>query len=132
MTPAQKLLVQSSFALLESASENTAAEFYKRLFELDAGLRPLFKTDMSEQGRKLMQMIGVVVYGLDCFDEVIPLVQALGSRHIGYGVKDQDYETVSNAFLWTLQKRLDTAFTEEVKEAWIAAFTTVTTLMKTA
>jgi hemoglobin-like flavoprotein len=132
MTPEQKRLVQASFEQVMPISEAAARLFYNRLFELDPRLRPLFKGDLQEQGRKLMQMIGMVVKGLDRLDEIVPAAQALGQRHVAYGVKDQDYETVGAALLWTLAKGLGAAFTPETKEAWTAAYKLLTASMTSA
>ena len=70
MTPAQKVLVQTTFAKLVPIADQAAALFYGRLFAAAPALRPLFKTDLGEQGRKLMQMIGVCVKGLDALDRM--------------------------------------------------------------
>ncbi len=58
MTPDQRRLVRDSFARVAPIAEQAAELFYGRLFELDPALKPLFKGDMKEQGRKLMAMIG--------------------------------------------------------------------------
>ena len=129
MTPNQKLLVQSSFTQLQAVSQSVAAEFYDRLFELDPSLRPLFKNNIEEQGRKLMEMLRLVVNNLDRLDEILSTVQGSGSRHVSYGTKAHDYETVGNALLWVLRKRLGTAFTKEVEEAWVIAYNTLARLM---
>ena len=68
MTPAEKSLVQTSFAKVAPIAEQAAALFYGRLFEMDPSLRPLFKGDIREQGRKLMNMIAFYVLGLDALD----------------------------------------------------------------
>lgn len=132
MTSAQKLLVQTTFAALAPIADTAAALFYGRLFEIDPSLRSLFKGDMVEQGRKLMQMIGVAVAGLDRLDQLVPAVQQLGVRHAAYGVKDEHYATVATALLWTLEQGLGADFTPEVKEAWAAAYTVLAATMKDA
>jgi hemoglobin-like flavoprotein len=119
MTPEQKQLVQSSFAQVLPI----AALFYGRLFEMNPELRHLFKSDLPEQGRKLMQMIGLVVKGLDRWETLAPALAELGKRHEGYGVRQQDYDTVGAALLWTLEQGLGAGFTPEVKAAWAAAYT---------
>ena len=63
MTPEQIVLTQTSFAQVLPIADAAASLFYNRLFELDPSLRPMFKTDMAEQGRKLMTMLNVVVNG---------------------------------------------------------------------
>jgi hemoglobin-like flavoprotein len=87
MTPHQKMLVQTSFAQMAPIAETAAGLFYAKLFELDPSLRPLFKSDTAEQGRKLMQMLAVAVRGLDDLDTLVPAVRALGLRHAGSGVR---------------------------------------------
>ena len=130
MTPRQILLVQTTFAQVEPIAETAAALFYARLFELDPSLRPLFTTDIQEQGRKLMQTIAVAVRGLDNLDALVPAVRALGKRHAGYGVQDQHYETVAAALIWTLEAGLGDAFTPEVREAWATVYRLLADTMK--
>lgn len=132
MTNEEKELVQSSFAEVMLISGVAAELFYNRLFELDPKLRMLFKSDMREQGRRLMQMIEVAVKGLDQLDALLPALKALGSRHAAYGVCDQHYETVGAAFIDTLEKGLGPAFTPNVRKAWITVYTMLASVMQTA
>lgn len=118
MTPDQIKLVQDSFAKVVPIKDAAAEMFYERLFELDPSLRSLFKGDMTEQRKKLMSMIATAVGGLNKLDDIVPAVQALGERHAGYAVRPEHYDTVGAALLWTLEKGLGTAFTDDVKEAW--------------
>jgi len=132
MTPREKSVVRETFAQVAPIADEAAALFYGRLFELDPSLKALFKIDLREQGRKLMQMIGLAVSKLDALDELVPAVQALGRRHAGYGVKDVDYDTVGAALLWTLQQGLGPAFTPEVKSAWTTVYGLLASTMKAA
>ena len=132
MTPQQAILVQSTFASLASRTEDVAALFYERLFELDPELQALFKSDLKEQGRKLMRMLDVAVDALCRFYEVVPAVKELGRRHLGYGVTDGDYDTVGAALLWTLEQGLGDSFTPDVKNAWAAAYGVLAGTMKGA
>ena len=132
MTPEQKDLVQSTFADVAPIADTAAKLFYSKLFELDPKLKSLFKGDMEEQGRKLMKIIGTAVNGLDKLDEIVPVVEDLGKRHVGYGVKDKDYTTVGTALLWTLKQGLDDKFTSDVEEAWTVVYTLLADTMKTA
>jgi len=132
MTPEQAELVKSSWAKVVPIADQAAELFYGKLFELDPSLKPLFKGDMVEQGKKLMKMINTAVNGLDRLDEIVPAVQQLGVRHIGYGVKDEHYDTVGAALLWTLEAGLGDAFTEEVKESWATVYGLLADTMKAA
>jgi hemoglobin-like flavoprotein len=128
----QKELVQTSFEQVRPIADAAAALFYNRLFELDPTLRPLFKGDMKEQGRKLMDMITLAVKGLDRPEALLPALAALGRRHAGYGVNKHDYETVGEALLWTLEQGLGPGFTPDVREAWEAVYAFVAGAMREA
>ncbi|MEM7144429.1 MAG: globin family protein [Verrucomicrobiota bacterium] len=133
MTEEQKALVQGTWEQVVPIADTAAELFYGKLFELDPNLKPLFaNSDMKEQGKKLMQMIGMAVAGLDKLDELVPAVQALGRRHVGYGVEASHYDTVGAALLDTLDKGLGDGFTEEVKDAWTETYVTLATVMKDA
>lgn len=132
ITPEQKVLVQSTWAMVLPIADTAAGLFYNRLFEIDPTLRPMFKSDLKEQGKKLMLMIGTAVGGLDRLDQIVPAVQALGKRHAGYGVKDEHYATVAGALLWTLEKGLGDAYTPAVAEAWTVTYTLLADVMKAA
>ena len=102
MTNEEIELVKASWAKVEPISDVAAELFYGRLFEIDPTLKATFSDDIEEQGKKLMMMINTAVNGLDRLDQIVPAVQALGERHIGYGVNDGHYDTVGEALIWTL------------------------------
>jgi hemoglobin-like flavoprotein len=112
--------------------ERAAEIFYQRLFELDPGLEPLFRGNMTELGRKLMATIGTVVSRLDRLGEIVPAVQQLGRRHVQYGVEDEHYDTVGTALLSTLRDGLGDALSRDAEEAWAVAYTTLAGVMKQA
>lgn len=132
MTPEQVTLVQTSWEKVVPIADTAAELFYGRLFEADPALKPLFKGDMKEQGRKLMTMITTVVRGLKNLGALVPAVQDLGRRHAGYGVKDEHYEVVGESLIWTLEKGLGPDFTPDTKVAWITAYTILADTMKAA
>jgi hemoglobin-like flavoprotein len=132
MTPQQIVLVQETWKQVVPIKDKAAELFYGRLFELDPSVKPLFKGDMAEQGKRLMTMINAAVAGLSRVETIVPVVQALGRRHVGYGVTDAHYDTVGAALLWTLETGLGPAFTAEVKDAWASVYGVLATTMKEA
>jgi hemoglobin-like flavoprotein len=130
MHASQIVLVQDSWNKVLPIADQAAQLFYNRLFELDPSLRPMFSSDMTEQRKKLMQMITVAVRGLTRLEELVPAVEALGARHGGYGVTEAHYATVADALLWTLEQGLGAAFTEDVKAAWVETYVTLATVMQ--
>jgi hemoglobin-like flavoprotein len=129
MNAQQIKLVQMSFAQVMPIAATAADLFYGRLFEISPGLRAMFPADLTEQKKKLMGMLGTAVGGLARLDLILPAVQALGRRHAGYGVTSLHYQPVGAALIWTLEKGLGEAFTPAVREAWMAAYATLASVM---
>jgi nitric oxide dioxygenase len=129
MNPAQIKLVQDSFAKVAPISDQAAAIFYDRLFEVAPAVRSMFPDDLSEQRRKLMATLAVVVNGLSNLETVLPAASALAKRHVSYGAKPAHYPVVGGALLWTLEKGLGEAWTADVAAAWTAAYGTLSGYM---
>lgn len=51
---------------------------------------------------------------------------------MSYGVRDEHYDTVGQASIWTLEKDLGNAFTPQVKSAWLSAYGLLAGVMKDA
>ena len=125
-------LVQGTFNKVAPIADQAAEIFYGKLFEKDPSLKPMFKGDMKDQGKKLMSMIGTAVNGLNNLEAIVPAVQNLGKGHLAYGVQNKHYDTVGAALLETLDAGLGEDFTPEVKEAWTEVYTVLATTMKDA
>ena len=132
MTPENIALVKTSWQQVLPIQKAAAELFYGRLFELDPSLRPLFRGDMAEQGRKLMAMINTVVVSLDNLAPVLGAVEDMGRRHVAYGVTAAHYDTVGSALIWTLGTGLGEQFTPAVQAAWAEAYDTLASAMKQA
>jgi hemoglobin-like flavoprotein len=132
MTPEQVKLVQESYKSVNAIAPQAADLFYDRLFEIAPNVRSLFPADLTEQKRKLMAMICTAVGNLHQVEKIVPVVQDLGRRHATYGVKVSHYQSVGDALIWTLGKGLGSGFSDSVKDAWIAAYSTLATVMSGA
>ena len=129
MTPDQIKLVQQSFAKVAPISEQAAVLFYDRLFEIAPAVRQMFPNDMTEQRRKLMATLAIVVNGLSNLEMILPAASSLATRHVAYGAKAEHYPVVGEALLWTLEKGLGADWTPAAAEAWTAAYTTLSEFM---
>jgi hemoglobin-like flavoprotein len=129
MPPEEVALIQQSFAKVAPIAEQAAALFYGRLFEIAPEVRPLFRGDMAEQGRKLMATLAVVVNGLTNLEAILPAASALAKRHVAYGVKADHYGPVGVALLWTLERGLGAEWTPDLAAAWTAAYATLAGFM---
>jgi hemoglobin-like flavoprotein len=129
MNASDVALVQDSFKKVAPISDVAAELFYGRLFEVAPQVKPMFRGDMKEQGRKLMATLGVVVTGLTRLETVLPAASALAKQHVAYGVKAEHYPIVGGALLWTLEKGLGEAWTPELASAWTTAYGTLSGYM---
>jgi nitric oxide dioxygenase len=129
MTPDQANLVRQSFAKVAPISGQAAVLFYDRLFEVAPQVKAMFPADMTEQRKKLMATLAIVVNGLTNLEAILPAASSLAKRHVSYGAKPEHYPVVGGALLWTLEKGLGDAWTPEVAAAWTAAYGTLSGYM---
>ena len=128
----QQHLIRSTFREVDRMSQVFALTFYQRLFELDPQLRSLFHNDIEEQSRKLMQFLRQLVESVDHPEDIVPALESLGRRHATYGVREEHYETVGAALLWTFGQVLGSGFTAEARAAWERLYVRVAEIMKRA
>jgi hemoglobin-like flavoprotein len=131
MNPEQHDLVRESWPVFERRLRGTGLLFYEQLFALDPTVAHLFRaTDMAQQEIKLIAMFAEIVRVLDQPVELVHELAGLGERHVGYGVRDQDYASVGAALLWLMDQVLGDEFTPELREAWSEAYLLVATIMR--
>jgi len=130
MTTQQARLVRDSIEVLREDAVPFAMLFYGKLFELDPGSRRLFHNDLAVQGRKIMDMLTSVVESLDDFEPMRPRLAELGRRHAEYGVRPEQYDTLTTALLWSVGQALGASFDVPTREAWRLAINVICGAMK--
>jgi hemoglobin-like flavoprotein len=123
MTPNQIDLVQDSFAIIVPRRAEASAIFYERLFAAAPETRTLFRGDLADQGRKLMQVLATIVRNLGDLGPLLDSVDYLAQRHVGYGVRDEHYAVVGEALIETLRECLGDSFDQRTERAWGYAYT---------
>ena len=129
MTPEQITLVQSSFERLGPQLPTMATRFYQELFARDPGLRPLFTTPLAEQEVRFAEKLTEIVRAMPRLDELLIHTRALGARHVAYGVRAVDYQTLGDALLAALAAILGDDFDAPTREAWALAYNLVAETM---
>ena len=133
MSPEQSELISSTWRQVEPIADDAMRLFYRRLFEIEPGLRPYFAaTEMSEQRHRLAQALSAVVDGLEDVGRLLPRLEALGRRHVEYGATAKHYDAVGAALLWTLRRGLGDAWNEAAESAWRIAYELVSNTMQGA
>lgn len=106
--------------------------FYDRLFAIAPDTRAMFKTDIETQSQKLIDTLATAIGALREPHVLTPLLQGLAHRHAGYGVRDEHYDMVGEALMYTLETALGADFTPQLRDAWTALYGAVASTMKQA
>lgn len=113
-----KQQIRESFQSMIPVAKNITNDFYNKLFADNPELKKLFHGNMEDQKEKFIHMISMSVQGLDNEDELVQNLKFLGRKHVNYGVKDNQYDKVKNALLWSIEKNCDGKINSEHLEAW--------------
>jgi hemoglobin-like flavoprotein len=132
MTDDEIALVRKSLDTVGVVADVAAQMFYGMLFQIDPSLRGKFAADMAEQRHKFMETLHTAVYGLNDVPALIPVLEDLGRRHAGYGVREAHYDTAGKALIWTLQLCLEDEFTPQVRAAWKKLYIGIANVMQAA
>ena len=125
----QKRLVRDSFESVQAYGVSVVVLFYGRLFEIAPETYALFKIDIREQSRKLVDTLRTTIEALDKFEELQPVLAELGRKHVGYGVQPYQYEKLRTALLWAFGQALGLEFDRETRAAWEQLLSTISAVM---
>lgn len=114
-------IIRASWAVARQDRDGFSRKFYSELFRIAPETEVLFKSDLAEQGAKLMATLDFVVDHLDEGDALLPAARDLAIRHTTYGVKPEDYAPVGQALVATLQSRVP-GFDASGVEAWVGTY----------
>lgn len=126
------MLIRRSFYKVACQPDLVAELFYQHLFEIAPACKIVCVCELRSQGRRLVEMLAVMVVGLNTPETLIPVLQAMGQRHTGYGATIEDYRAVGMALIYSLQKSLGADFTPEVHHAWLVFYAFVTEIATNA
>lgn len=132
MAPEQVELVRKSFDAIWSVRRQLADRFYHRFFELAPDAQGLFPSDMERQHLKLMDAIAAIVGALDRRELFQSIIVQSGRQHAQFGVKSAHFDAFGAALIWGLEQEFGTAFTPELREAWMTLYRAVQSEMTRA
>jgi hemoglobin-like flavoprotein len=130
MNSVQVQLVQSTFKTIRPIETGTSELFHERLFCQYPSIRPMFKGDGVYQWMLFATMVNSAVRGLSDVESLRPLLQCIGHKFSRNGIRDEHYLWVWDALLWTLERKLAPNFTPDVREAWCAAYASVSGVVR--
>lgn len=125
-------LLRSSFALIVDRDPELVAHFYEILFTRYPQVRPLFgRNSASAQQRMLTQALVAVLDRLEDPAWFTTTLEALGEKHVTYGVTDEMYDWVGECLLTAMQSAAGDAWTLAMLDSWSAAYGAIAQTMQT-
>uniref|UniRef100_A0A7S2IQR5 Globin domain-containing protein n=1 Tax=Zooxanthella nutricula TaxID=1333877 RepID=A0A7S2IQR5_9DINO len=134
--------LRSSWAAVEGIGlQEVGVLFFRRIFEIAPGALQLFSfkdvpkdklydhPKLKNHALAVMKTVGTAVSMLDDVPNLLPVLEGLGKKHVGYGVQPEHYEVVGQALLDTLATGLGKDFSEPLKAAWAEIYGVVSSTM---
>ncbi|MDH5446346.1 MAG: globin domain-containing protein, partial [Gammaproteobacteria bacterium] len=122
--------LRTSFDLLAPNGDELVARFYKTLFERYPGVKPLFSnTTPTEQKRKLLAALTLLVRNLDNVDMLAKVLTELGARHQQYGAEPAHYDAVASVLIDVMKDMAGDAWNSEIEQAWTHALSVIAKVM---
>jgi hemoglobin-like flavoprotein len=123
-------LLRTSFDQVVELAPDLTARFYQNLFRLYPETRSMFSPSRQQAQEKMLTDALVAV--LDHLEDAPWLkstLQALGAKHVDYGVRDEMYGWVGHSLLTTLEEVAGDSWSAELAGAWNDALGAIAGLM---
>jgi methyl-accepting chemotaxis protein len=115
--------LETSFDLVASRGDVLMDVFYARLFAAAPAVKPLFaRTDPRRQNAMLLGALVQLRGSLRDLPAIVPALQRLGARHVGYGARPEHYPVVGAVLIDAMAEVAGEAWRPEYARAWQAAF----------
>jgi pimeloyl-ACP methyl ester carboxylesterase/hemoglobin-like flavoprotein len=121
--------VGASFERVSRRGIALTEEFYARWFAADPSLPPLFGNSMALQPRMLMAALKLAVEHLRDPAALVAIVEDIGRRHAGKGVRPEHFTSMGTAMIATLEA-FDPAWTEEARRGWSTAWSGIAQVLR--
>jgi len=130
VTPDQLELIDQAAAVVETDPDRFASTFYDTLFELSPQTRALFPHDLADQKGKLTDELAFLIGAARDLDAFVARANDLGRRHVGYGVRNEDYAPVGVALTVALRECMQDDWTAAHEAAWSTLYTLIAGVMR--
>lgn len=118
-------IVKSTAPILAQNGEVLTRHFYKRMFSHNPEVIPFFNTAHQEDGkqqRALASAIAAYAANIDNLEVLGGAVELIAQKHASLMIKPEHYPIVGENLLASIREVLGSAATDEVIEAWGAAY----------
>lgn len=121
--------LRASFAVIGQDADGFVKALYRELFRRAPWLRGLFPEEMAAQEKKLLDVLAFAVGALDRTEQLVPQLEAMGRRHVDYGVVTADYAVLGETLLTVLPDHVGGMWDDALAADWGAAFQALTAPM---
>ena len=129
ITEAQIKYIKQTWSKLAAKSNALGDALYPKLFAKRPELETLFSVNKSTNSQKIFLFVMMIVTKLDKIENLMEELQNLAKRHVGYGVKIEDFEAFGEAFKESVQEILPAQTPQEALAAWGSLYDTVADAM---
>ncbi|ULQ56721.1 hypothetical protein KJS94_00745 [Flavihumibacter rivuli] len=112
-------LIRETWRLVGEEPLAAGILFFDNLYQLEPGLRSIFRTPVSEQTMRLMQMTGTAINLADRPEILEKEIQILAGNLAELELGPSQYAAIGKALIKTLETTLGKRWTDEVIQAWM-------------
>jgi hemoglobin-like flavoprotein len=124
-------LLRSSFELVVERQPQLTPRFYEILFSRYPQVQPLFgRNSGTQQAQMLQEALVAVIDHLEDASWLGNTLEAMGRKHVDYGVTDEMYAFVGDSLLSTLAEVAGSDWTPELAAAWAEAYDAIAGMMQ--
>jgi nitric oxide dioxygenase len=125
LTEKQRDIVKSCVPALKAHGLALTKNFYSRMFEANPELKHLFNMSHQATGEQ-QQALALAVLGyaehIDDTAVLTPVIKVVTAKHVSIGIRAEHYPIVGRHLLAAMADVMGSAATDEVLEAWAAAY----------
>lgn len=118
-------VIKSTVPVLQEHGEKITTHFYQTLFTNHPELLNIFNHANQKKGRQqaaLSSAVYAAAVHIDQLETILPVVKQIAHKHRSLGVKAEHYPIVGEHLLQAIKDVLQEAATEEILQAWAAAY----------
>lgn len=124
-------LLRTSFASFIETAPDLTERFYRNLFTRYPTVQALFGRHSARQQQEMLaQALAAVLDHIEDASWLTETLQALGRKHQSYGVTAEMYDWVGEALLTTFAEIAGPAWSSELRDVWLEAYSAIATLMQ--
>lgn len=124
LSPETIAIVKATVPALQTHGTAITEKMYDRLFQ-DSHIRALFNHANQANGQQIHALAGAILAyasNIDNLGALLPAVERIAQKHVGFHILPEHYPYVANALLGAIGEVLGEAATEEIVQAWGQAY----------